>query len=131
MATKKQIADVFNNHFSDFLDDIITVFPLEESIRRAKAYISTITKTDPYMVITIWKYKIAAGYESQIMSGNIDFFIEKDYTADLASFGASADKFLQTINDLRGKIREMSDSNKEKTVKYIQNLTNIARMCVI
>jgi hypothetical protein len=128
--TQKQIVDIFNTHFGEFLDDIIRVFPLEESIHKAKTYINTITAKDPRMVITIWKCTVVAGYESQVMAGNIDFFINKDYTADLAKFGAASDKLLQTINDLRSKIRDLDEDNKAKTVKYMQNLTNISRMFI-
>lgn len=128
VPTQQQIIAIFNTHFGEFLDDIIRVFPLEESIHKAKKYIDTITAADPRMVITIWKCTVVAGYESQVMAGNIDFFINKDYTADLARFGAASEKLLQTINELRSKIRALDEDNKGKTVKYIQNLTNISRM---
>jgi len=126
--TQSQVIEVFNNHFSEFLKDIITVFPTEESILRTKKYMETVIATDKRMIITIWKCKIVAGFEGQIMAGNIDFFINKDYSADLAGFGASSEKILQAINDLRGKIAAMSDENKAKTAKYIQNLTQISHM---
>ena len=58
---------------------------------------------------------------------NINFFITKDYSSDLAK-NDNSDKIMEAINRLREPIRKMSHENQAKTMKYIQNLTKLASM---
>ena len=48
-----------------------------------------------------------------------------DYGEDLTKFDVD-DSTLSRIECLRTPISEMSEDNKEKTIKYLQNLTRLA-----
>jgi hypothetical protein len=122
------ILTAFNDHFMEFLNDIQSVFPEDPDILTAKNALSAIRKANPKMIVKIWKSFIADKYRDQIMSGDIGFFINKDYSEDVANSNSS-DKIMDSINRLREPVRNMSQENQAKTMKYIQNLTKLSALC--
>jgi len=118
---------VFNDHFSEFINDIQSVFPEDPDILTAKNALSAIRKANPKLLVRIWTKYIAEPYQQQIASGDINFFINKDYSQDLTRH-ENAEKIMEAIDRLRGPVKQMSPDNQAKTMKYIQNLTKLAVM---
>jgi len=130
-SNNKNILEAFNAHFIDFISDVQRIFPDEEQLLRAKNTVISVSKLDPQTLIIVWKFYVIGKYETHILAGDIDFFVNKDYTDELKNLGKNTektDKIIQTINNLRSKIKNMSDSNKEKTIIYMQNLTKLSLM---
>lgn len=121
------LVTVFNNHFEDFVNDIQSVFPEDPDILTAKNALITIRKANPKLLVKIWMKYVVIPYSSQIEKGDIDFFINKDYSQDL-SRNDNADKIMESIDRLRNPVKMMSTENQTKTMKYIQNLTKLALM---
>lgn len=119
---------VFNDHFIEFVSDIQSVFPDDPDILTAKNALVAIRKANPKMIVKIWNKFIVGKYKNEIDAGNIDFFLNKDYSNDVSSV-QNSDKIMESIDRLRGPIRQMSSENQAKTMKYIQNLTKLALMC--
>lgn len=117
----------FNEHFMEFLNDIENVFPEDADIKTAKNALSAVRKVNPKMIIKIWHSYICLKYNNEIENGNIDFFINKDYTNDVSDMDTS-DKIMEAIDRLRGPISQMDNSNQLKVMKYIQNLTKLANI---
>lgn len=122
------ILTAFNNHFMDFLDDVQRVFPEDADILTAKNALIAIRKANPKMIVKIWKSFISDKYKNQISEGDIRFFIDKDYTIDV-SIAPGSDKIMESIDRLRGPIKNMGPENQQKVMKYIQNLTKLSDMC--
>lgn len=118
---------VFNDHFSEFINDIQSVFPEDADILTAKNALIAIRKANPKLLVRIWTKYIAEPYQQQIASGDINFFINKDYSQDLTRH-ENAEKIMEAIDRLRGPVKQMSSENQAKTMKYIQNLTKLAVM---
>jgi hypothetical protein len=116
---------IFNDQFSQFVDDIQSVFPEDLDILTAKNALSAIRKANPKLLVKIWVTYVVGPYKTQIEAGDINFFINKDYSSDIST-NANADKIMESINRLRNPIKEMSHENQLKTIKYIQNLTKLA-----
>lgn len=123
----KNLLTVFNDHFVEFINDVNTVFPNDPDIVTAKNTIATLRKANPKLLISIWIKYIVTPYKQQIEDGNIDFFINKDYTQDLEK-NDNAEKIMEIIDRLRNPIKQMSPENQTKTIKYIQNLSKLAIM---
>jgi hypothetical protein len=121
------LVTVFNNHFSDFVNDIQSVFPDDADILTAKNSLLAIRKANPKLLVRIWVNYVYTPYKEQIDLGNIDFFLSKDYSTDLSK-NDNADKIMESINRLRNPVKEMSIENQAKTMKYIQNLSKLAMM---
>ena len=122
------ILTAFNDHFSEFLNDIQSVFPNDPDILSAKNALTMIRKANPKMIVKIWKSFIADKYRTQIELNDISFFIDKDYSSDVSTTSGS-DKIMESIDRLREPIRNMAPDNQAKVMKYIQNLTKLADMC--
>jgi len=124
----KNILSAFNDHFVDFVSDIQNVFPEDADVLTAKNSLLAIRKANPKLIVKIWNSYIVAKYKSEIESGDISFFINKDYSDDF-SVAQNSDKIMEGINRLRDPVKQMSPENQAKTMKYIQNLTKLAVLC--
>ena len=122
------ILTAFNDHFIDFITDVHLVFPEDVDILSAKNALTAIRKANPKMIVKIWNTFIVGKYKGEIMAGNLDFFINKDYSQDVSN-AANSDKIMESIDRLRNPIKNMSQDNQAKVMKYIQNLTKLAELC--
>lgn len=118
---------VFNDHFAEFVNDIQSVFPDDRDILTAKNALSAIRKANPKLLVRIWVKYVATPYKEIIEAGDINFFITKDYSSDLAR-NDNADKIMESIDGLRNPVKQMSPENQAKTMKYIQNLCKLSAM---
>ncbi len=119
------ILPVFNDHFVEFISDIQHVFPENADILAAKNSLIAIRKANPKMIVKIWNDYVVGQYKSEIESGNLSFFIDKDYSQDIADLGKS-DQIAAAIDRLRNPIKQMSKEDQLKSMKYIQNLTKLS-----
>lgn len=124
---KTDILSGFNNHLNEFFNDVVTIFPDNLDIKVAQSSLSTMRKANPRLIVAIWREHIVSKYEKEIMEGNIDFFLEKDYNTDLKS-ADNASSILEKINSLKEPIRNMGQENLTKTITYIQNLTKLCNL---
>lgn len=122
------ILTAFNDHFLEFVNDVQAVFPEDADILSAKNSLITIRKANPKMIVKIWNTFIVGKYKAEIEAGDLDFFMSKDYSSDLA-VSQNPDKIVESINRLRDPIRNMGPDNQAKVLKYIQNLTKLAELC--
>jgi hypothetical protein len=122
------ILTAFNDHFIEFVNDVHCVFPDDADILATKNALTAIRKANPKMIVKIWNAFIVSKYKSEIESGNIEFFVNKDYSNDISATNNS-DKIMECIDRLREPIKNMSLENQAKVMKYIQNLTKLAQLC--
>jgi hypothetical protein len=127
MSNKTTILRAFNTHFFEFLDFILTVVIDDLNILTAKNTFQIIKKTNPTLIIKSWNKFIYNKYQLFIDEGDIRFFFEKDYTNDLGHL-SNQGEILEIINKLREPIRNMSDENKSKSMKYIQTLSKLSEL---
>jgi hypothetical protein len=122
------ILTAFNDHFIEFVNDVHCVFPDDADILATKNALTTIRKLNPKMIVKIWNSFIVSKYKSEIEAGNIEFFVNKDYSQDV-SVSTNSDKIMESIDRLREPIKNMSLENQAKVMKYIQNLTKLSQLC--
>ena len=119
------VVRAFNDHFTELIEDLKRVFPGNEDLLILETFVGNIRKMNPRLPISAWKECVSNVYSREILSGDITFFLEKDYTADLEG-NASSDYIINGIDKLRGPIKQLRSEDKEKSMKYIQNLTKLA-----
>ena len=125
MSNGSTILTAFNDHFMEFLDDIIRVFPNDSDILASKNSVALIRKANPRLVIQIWNSNVVGKYRAVIEEGNIDFFINKDYSDDLVQ-AENSRKIIEVIDRIRNPVKMMTPEDQAKTMKYIQNLTKLS-----
>lgn len=123
---QKSLKEVFCNQLLEFMDDILRVFPNNLDLKTGKTFIIGLTRVSKKKLMGIWKTSVVDIYEEAIMNGNKEYFINKDYSEDLGEGGT--DKMMSVIEDIRALIRETSEENKDKAIKYLQNLTKICKL---
>jgi tRNA A37 threonylcarbamoyladenosine dehydratase len=125
MSSSQNILSAFNDHFIEFLNDIQLVFPDDKDVNTAKNSLLAIRKANPRLIIKIWNVFIVGKYKDQIEAGNLDFFIDKDYSTDFSD-SENYDTIIEAIDRLRYPVKCMSKENQDKSMKYIQNLTKLS-----
>lgn len=121
------ILTAFNNHFIEFLEDVHTIFPNDNNIKKAKTALEMMKKANPRLIISVWKEYITDIYREHIERNDISFFLSKDYAKDIRNLGDTS-RILGIIENLREPIRNMGVENQQKTMKYIHNLTKLSQM---
>jgi len=127
MSDKTTILRAFNTHFFEFVDDIIRIFPDKTDLSVSKTSFETIKRANPTAIVKAWKLYVQTPYVEPIERGDITFFFEKDYSVDLEGVH-NANSIMAIIDTFRQPVREMSESNKTHTMKYIQNLSKLSQM---
>ena len=125
MSDKSIVLKAFINQFTDFVEDVQSVFPDNADIDSAKTALFLLKKTNPRILLNTWTTFIAEPYGGQIEQGDIGFFLDKDYTQDLEYMGNAV---MQKVDTIRKPVRDMGPENQAKTMKYIQNLTKLATL---
>lgn len=124
---RTSVLRAFNEHFSEFMDDVIRVFPEDNNLRACKVAIVQMRKANPKLLLITFKQVFVNKYRQQICDNNIDFFINNDYSDDVGA-SSKPSVILDKINMLRKPVGEMDVRDKEKTVKYVKNLMKLSDM---
>ena len=123
------ILKTFNKQLSEFIDDVSNIFPGEKDVIVLSTFMKTVMYGKPRAIIEVWYNNITLKYNNEIENGEIEYFLNKDYSDDLQSAPGSTET-LDAINKLRSTIKLAfeQDVNKEKTIKYMQNLTKLSNL---
>uniref|UniRef100_A0A6C0DPX3 Uncharacterized protein n=1 Tax=viral metagenome TaxID=1070528 RepID=A0A6C0DPX3_9ZZZZ len=127
MSDKTTILRAFNNHFFEFIDDIIRIFPENSDLEVSKTSFQTIKQANPTAIIKSWFLFVYKPYSSVIDAGDITFFFDKDYSADLSNL-SNSQSIMGIIDSFRQPVKSMSDANKVHATKYIQNLSKLSKL---
>ena len=121
---KSIIVKGFNKHFEEFVEDVQSIFPEDDEVVTMKNLMFLLKKTNPRLIMESWNMYISTPYKEPIDNGDISFFINKDYSVDVTM----TDSISNFIERLRGYVRNMTEENQKKSMKYIQNLSNLSKL---
>ena len=124
--TTTSLVKVFNSHLLEFIDDVIRIFPKNLDLKTGKTFIEGIKRINPKSLIKIWKTSVVDLYKNEIENNDYTFFLNKNYKNDLPH--DSTNRTLQTINSIQILLKDTNKKNKEKSMKYVQNLTKICTL---
>lgn len=122
------LVSAFNTHFMELVDDICGVFPDDVDILSAKNSFIAVKKMNPKLLVRSWDMFVVSKYQQKIESGDISFFLDKDYGDDLID-NPNSKKIIESIDRLRAPIKSMSEENQTKILKYLQNLCKLTLLC--
>lgn len=125
MSQNSILLKAFNKHLFEFIDEVIKVFPEKSEIVSSRDYLDTLKKTNPTIIIKIWKTNINDQYKSYIDSGDIDFFLNKDYSTDFEKLPMGKDIAQLIDSSLRQPLRNLDSSNKKQFLSHFQLLSNL------
>ena len=117
----------FNDHFFEFLDDMLKVLPDNKSIKTSLNSFRLLTDVNKAILVKCWHKFVYMKYKDVIEKGNVEFFFEKDYSEDLTKLNNSA-KIMEIIDTVRQPAKEICENPKNKAyiVTYIDNLCKLS-----
>jgi len=118
-----QLTQVFNKNLENFMIHIENYFKDDLDIKTAINSINAVKKLNPKLLIRVWKYNVINPYRKELLEGNLNYFINKDYSNDLG-FNNNED-ILKKIDEIRNKLDKLDESNKKITLKYLLNFIKI------
>jgi hypothetical protein len=124
------VLSAFNNHLTELFEALIDMFPNDQTLKVANTAILTLRKANPKIVLPIWKTYILDKYEENIMLGDINYFLEKDWTKDFVE-ESSVKLVLEKITVIKQTIKNLSHDDLQKTILYLQNLTKLCKLYYI
>uniref|UniRef100_A0A6C0HPI7 Uncharacterized protein n=1 Tax=viral metagenome TaxID=1070528 RepID=A0A6C0HPI7_9ZZZZ len=139
---KSDVLQIFNRQFKEFVENISESFPKNTTISKMKTALNLLIVVKPNLVYKGVKKFVIDMYRTEIDSGDITFFIDKDYKQDLSKASGS-ESFLKIVNEyatvdsdsnsilekieaLKGPVREMNHAEQQNVMKYIQNLMKLS-----
>lgn len=125
MSDKSTLSRAFNTLFIDFLGDIISIYPENKDIAKAKTQFETVKKMNPSLIIKMWSPLVYLPYKDVIDQGNIEFFFNKNYNDDVKNI-PNSDEILKLIDKVRGPISTMDKNNQDVCADYIQKLSKLS-----
>jgi hypothetical protein len=131
MANNQLVLSTFLQQLDECLEDIIVLYPTQTAkdsrFLKCKMYFDAVRKTNPRLMIQVWKSRVNDKFRAQIDAKNVNFFVEElDFKKEAPK--SYDDEVDSALNDLRWTIREMSEGNIEKCMRYVQNLCKLADM---
>jgi len=123
--SKTEIVSVFNKQFAEYLKLMTMLFPDDTDIKSTETSLLALRKVNPRIIIQIWYKYITLKYREQIYADNLDYFVTKNYADDLNDTD-NAKFILRKIEVLRAPISKLNSENKEKTLVFLKNLTNLS-----
>jgi hypothetical protein len=113
----------------EFVNDLQNLFPDDYDLLVAKNSLLALKKSNPRLLLSLWDTHIVGKYRSEIDKGNLDFFINKDYTQDMNS-SSNSSQILSAIDKFRKPIKNLNENDKNQVVKYVQNLTKLCSLYI-
>ena len=127
MTSSIQILTAFNNHFEEFVEDIVRAFPDDIEIATAATALKKLRKANPKLIIMIFKEHVVGPYGTKIIEGDLSYFIQKDYTKDVEG-STQAGPILEKIQHIKEPLTSMQESEKDKVLRYMQNLCKLSSL---
>jgi hypothetical protein len=129
MAGYSLLRSTFFTQLEECLSDIEQVYSTDARFMSCKTLYTTIRHTNPKLIVSTWTRLVTDKYYDQIINGQLDYFLNKDYRDDVnANDNEYTPTVDNTINELRRVIGDMSDENKAMAMKYVQNLCKLSKL---
>jgi hypothetical protein len=114
---------IFNTKISEFLNDLIRLFPDDADFKMYKTAISLAKLADEKKPLQYYKKFVTEEYKEHIRNKNDKFFLDHDYKeilsdSELSNDINSGDFSSQIVDRLKGYWSQISDENKEIVWNY-------------
>ena len=117
----------FCSQFKELCADLTRVFPQDVDIRTATGILMQLCNSNPRLLLTVFRESIALPYGAAIAKGDLAFFVDKDYSADVAGLKfANTDYILKKIEVLRRPVATLDSKSQQSVIEYFQNLSRLS-----
>ena len=122
----KNFKTVFENYFEYIEENIESQ---KSEIAYMKQIINLMLKFNKSGLLKLWFNYITVPYGKIILSGDFNFFTEKNYSNDLKDMDQSnIGQILNTLEDTKRLAKNFDDDKKKEIMEYNQKLTKLSIM---
>jgi len=118
------VLSTFLNQLDECIADVASIYSTDGRFIKAQLTYAGLRKSNPRMIINTWKTEVADRYFDQINAGDVDFFLNREYSGE-KGYQASMES---TIQEILESLRVMSDANRKIFMKYLLNLTKLSKL---
>ena len=136
MSDKKFIQKAFIKHLKEFYDDLILLYPNNLELKTGRTWIKSLEFMNPSFIPKGWHIWVTKPYGNEILKGDLNTMLNKNYTQDFKNYFGDK-KSNKEINeyddwtlDIKKQIKEMDPNNRNKSLKYLQNLCKLSSLYV-
>ena len=136
MSDKKFIQKAFIKHLKEFYDDLILLYPDNLELKTGRTWIKSLEFMNPSFIPKGWHNWVTKPYGKEILKGDLENMLNKNYIEDFKNYygDKKTKKELNEYDDwtleIKKQVKEMDKNNKEKSLKYLQNLCKLSNLYV-
>ena len=131
MTDNNRYYEIFNNKITNFINDLIIVFPNDKDFRLFKNTISLVKLANEKMLLEYFKIGVNEDFKNNIITRNEQFFLDNNYSSVLENdkIGNVINK--DNINDkliekLKGYWVQLDEDNRKIVWDYFNILLQIS-----
>lgn len=121
--SKEDYLEIFIEHFIEFVTDISSLFPKDKKVQLLKGGLLLAAEFDKKKCIDVWDNYVVKNFRKEIDNNDYNYFINNDWSTIITH--RYKDAILIKINELRESVRLLSETNKIKALKYVENLVKL------
>lgn len=122
MSNPQSLLNVFTTQLTNFIDDIILLWPEDNDFKVFKNGVLLLKKTNPRKIVNLFKSYVSK-YETFINNRDEKFFLENQYDEI-----EKTENILESMDKLKKYWKTLNDVNKEKVWKYFEILLKLSKM---
>jgi len=130
MSAKSTFLNAFNTIFDSVLVYVAEIHPDNPHIISGQKSMRAVHAINPALTIQAWYRYVYIPYKDDLETGGIEFFLQKDYTADINGLSKAA-AILNIIDQIRTPLRLMSDTHKSVIYTRITKLNLLSEKWAI
>jgi len=117
---------LFNDYFEEFINFVVSIFPNDVDIQSTKTSVSLLRKNNPKLICNAWNEFVSKKYGDRINEGDINYFLDKDYSDDLQN-NTNSTKIIEVIDRIRIQIKQMNPESLNTVLIYLKNLNAMSK----
>lgn len=125
---KNELLETFNNHFCECVGYVHNIFPQDITINTMLKSVNMLLMISKKKIIRFFKSNIVDIYSKQIETGDMTFFINKDYKADVSVVVDNNDFIINHINYIKSLVVGMNEEQQKNIMKYFKNLVVLCKL---
>jgi hypothetical protein len=132
MSENDRYYEIFNNKLTNFIDDLIIVFPNDNDFKLFKNTINLVKLANNKLLLKYFKLGVNEEFQNNILNKNENFFLDNNYRSVLDNSKISTVINKDNVNDkLIEKLKEywtqLNDDNIETVWNYFNILLQLSK----
>lgn len=122
---REECVNIFNTKLREFISDLISVYPLDEDLKKFKTSINVLLLISDNKIMKLYNDYVYTKYKTQIINKDEEFFMKHDYKDEVNNTEESYEFTEKLIDKIKSYWSTMSEDNKKIVWTYFTLLTKL------